>query len=178
MLKKVSKSTKRGQKSLSETPCSRAGPHPRGWRSPGRDYLGEWGAVAKGARAWRSSASKSRAAHQALDAENGHRWLPRRTQETTRRACMALDASGFSGHGRRWPTAMKSGQDGRTGTFFRCVWFDRQPKYNPLRGAALRHLDVHAHRQTISTFEPLISLCSPLRGYFFSERDSNTTSRW
>ena len=34
-----------------ETSCSRAGPHPRSWRSPGRDHLGEWGAVAKGARA-------------------------------------------------------------------------------------------------------------------------------
>jgi len=34
-----------------ETPCSRAGPHPRGWRSPGRDHLCEWGAVAKGASA-------------------------------------------------------------------------------------------------------------------------------
>ena len=34
-----------------ETPCLRAGPHPSGWRSPGRDHLGEWGAVSKGARA-------------------------------------------------------------------------------------------------------------------------------
>jgi len=33
-----------------ETPCSRAGPHPSGCRSPGRDHLGEWGAVAKGAK--------------------------------------------------------------------------------------------------------------------------------
>jgi len=44
-----------------ETPCSRTGPHPRSWRSPGRDHLSEWGAVVKGARAWRSSAIKSRA---------------------------------------------------------------------------------------------------------------------
>jgi len=56
----------------------------------------------------------SRTVHQTLDAENGHRWLPWRTREATRRACMALEASGFSGRGRRWPTAMKSGQDGRT----------------------------------------------------------------
>jgi len=39
----------------------------------------------------------SRAAHQALDAENGHRWLPWRTREATRCLCMALEASGFSG---------------------------------------------------------------------------------
>ena len=55
----------------------------------------------------------SRAAHQALDAENGHRWLPWRTREATRRVCMALETPGFSGRGRRWPTAMKSGQDGQ-----------------------------------------------------------------
>jgi len=36
------------------------------------------------------------------------------TRESTRRACMALEASGFSGRGWRWPTAMKSDQDGRT----------------------------------------------------------------
>ena len=46
------------------------------------------------------------AALQALDAENGHRWLPRQTQEVTRRAYMALEASGFSGRGRRWAAAM------------------------------------------------------------------------
>ena len=34
-----------------ETPGSRPGPYPRIWRSPGRDHLGEWGAVSKGARA-------------------------------------------------------------------------------------------------------------------------------
>jgi len=56
----------------------------------------------------------SRAAHQALDAENCHRWLPWRTREATCRACMDLEASGFSGRGRRCSTAMKSGQDGRT----------------------------------------------------------------
>jgi len=56
----------------------------------------------------------SRAAHQALDVGNGHRWLPWRTREATRRACMALDSSGFSGRCWQWPTAMKSGQDGRT----------------------------------------------------------------
>jgi len=56
----------------------------------------------------------SRAAHQALDVENGHRWLPWRTREATRRVCMALEASGFSGRGRRCPTAMKLGQDGRS----------------------------------------------------------------
>ena len=33
-----------------ETPCSRAGPHLSGWRSPGRDHLGKWDTVAKGAR--------------------------------------------------------------------------------------------------------------------------------
>jgi len=54
----------------------------------------------------------SRAVHQALNAGNGHCWLPWRTREATRRACMALEASGFSSCGRRWPTAMKSGQDG------------------------------------------------------------------
>jgi len=43
----------------------------------------------------------SRSAHLALDAENGHRWLPRQTREATRRGCMALEASGFSGRGRR-----------------------------------------------------------------------------
>ena len=43
-----------------ETPCSRAGPHPSGWRSPGRDHLGEWGAVAKGTRARRALASRAR----------------------------------------------------------------------------------------------------------------------
>ena len=57
----------------------------------------------------------SRASHQALDVQNGHRWLTWRTREATRRACMALEASGFSGRSRRWPTAMKSSQDGRTG---------------------------------------------------------------
>jgi len=51
-------------------------------------------------------ASKYRATHQTLDAENGHRWLPWRTREATRRACMALEASAFSGRGRRWPDAI------------------------------------------------------------------------
>jgi len=49
---------------------------------------------------------KCRAAHQTLDTENGHRWLPRQTQEVTRRAYMDLKASGFSGRGRRWAAAM------------------------------------------------------------------------
>jgi len=56
----------------------------------------------------------SRVEHQALDAENSHYWLPRRTREATRRACMSLEASAFSGRGRRKPTTMKSGQDGCT----------------------------------------------------------------
>jgi len=51
-------------------------------------------------------ASKCRATHQAFDAENGHCWLPWWTREATRRACMALEASGFSGRGRQWPAAM------------------------------------------------------------------------
>ena len=62
----------------------------------------------------REGRAHGRAAHQALNVENSHRWLPRRTWETTRRACMALEASGFSGRGRWWPTVMKSDQDGRT----------------------------------------------------------------
>jgi len=40
---------------------------------------------------WRSSASKCRAAHQTLNAENSHRWMPRRTWEATRRTCLALE---------------------------------------------------------------------------------------
>ena len=43
--------TKKCRNMWRETPCSRAGPHPSGWRSPGRDHLREWGSVAKGARA-------------------------------------------------------------------------------------------------------------------------------
>ena len=56
----------------------------------------------------------SRAAHQALDVENSHRWLPWQTREATRRAYMVLEAFGFSVRGRRWPITMKSGQDVRT----------------------------------------------------------------
>jgi len=86
-------------------------------RAPG-DHLVEINS-ASGAP-WRKAlvregrALASRSAHQTLDVENGHRWLPWRTREATRRACMDLEASVFSGRGRRWPTAMKSSQDGRT----------------------------------------------------------------
>jgi len=41
----------------------------------------------------------------------------------------------------------------------------RQPMYNPFRGAALRHLAARARRQTISAFEPLILLHSPLTNF-------------
>ena len=70
----------------------------------------------------------SAAAHQALDAENGHRCLPRQTQEVTRRAYMALEASGFSGRGQCGLLRCNSGQDGRTKTFFGCVRFDTATK--------------------------------------------------
>jgi len=41
----------------------------------------------------------------------------------------------------------------------------RQPKYTPFRGAALRRLAARARRQTISAFEPLILLRSPLTNF-------------
>jgi len=40
--------------------------------------------------------SKCSVTHQALDAGNGHRWMPWRTREATRRACMTLEVSGFN----------------------------------------------------------------------------------
>jgi len=51
-------------------------------------------------------ASKCCATHQALDAENGQHWLPWWTREATRRACMALEASGFNNCSRLWPATM------------------------------------------------------------------------
>jgi len=95
---------KKCRKVWGETPCSRAGPHPSGWRSPGRDHLGEWGAGRALEREERSQVVHGKRSPLAA-------W---QTRESTRRACMALEASGFSGRGWRWPTAMKSDQDGRT----------------------------------------------------------------
>ena len=69
---------------------------------------------------------KCSAAHQALDAENGHHWLPRRTQEVTRRAYMALEASAAADGGGL--LRCNSGQDGRTETFVGCVRLDTATK--------------------------------------------------
>jgi len=71
-----------------------------------------------------------RAAHQALDAENGHRWLPFRTWETTRRAYMANLASvDVVGGGRlRCNSGARMGVQGR---FVDASGSTRQPNYNP-----------------------------------------------
>jgi len=65
---------------------------------------------------------------------------------------------------------MKSGQDGQRGRFLDASGSTRQPKYNPFRGAALRHLAARACRQTISAFEPLNLLRSPLTNFGWTPR--------
>jgi len=46
----------------------------------------------------------------------------------------------------------------------------RQPKYNLSEGAALRSLPARARHQTISAFEPLILLRSPLTNFGWTPR--------
>ena len=58
-----------------------------------------------------------------------------KTQEVTRRAYIALEASGFSGRGRRSQTRM-----GVQGRFLYASGLTWQSRYNLFRGAALRHL--------------------------------------
>ena len=77
---------------------------------------------------------------------------------------MALEVSVFSG---RSQLRCDSGQDRCTDIFLDASGSTRQPKYNHCRGAALRRLVARARRQTISAFEPLISLRSPLTNFFF-----------
>ena len=54
---------------------------------------------------------------------------------------------------------------GVQGRFLDASGSTRQPKYNPFRGAVLRHLAACARLQTISAFEPLILLRSPLTNF-------------
>jgi len=55
---------------------------------------------------------------------------------------------------------------GVQGRFLDASGLTHQPKYNLFRGAALHRLAARARRQTISAFEPLILLCSPLTNFF------------
>jgi len=51
---------------------------------------------------------------------------------------------------------------GVQGRFLNASGLTQQPKYNLFRGAAATPSGVRARRQTISAFEPLILLLSPL----------------
>jgi len=59
---------------------------------------------------------------------------------------------------------------GIQGRFLDASGSTRQPKYNPFRGTALRHLAARARRQMISAFEPLILLRSPLTNFGLNPR--------
>ena len=59
---------------------------------------------------------------------------------------------------------------GVQGRFLDASGSTRQPKYNPFRRAALRHLAARARRQTISAFETLILLRSPLTNFEWTPR--------
>ena len=61
----------------------------------------------------------------------------------TRRAYMALEASGFSGRGRRWAMGccdVTEARMGVQGRFLDASSLTRESKYNLFKGAALRHL--------------------------------------
>jgi len=59
---------------------------------------------------------------------------------------------------------------GVQGRFLNASGWTQQPKYNLFRGEALHRLAARARRQTISTFEPLILLRSPLTNFRLNPR--------
>jgi len=80
-----------------------------------------------------------------------------RTYPSTHLTSAAADGGGL--------LRCNSDQDRRTGTFFGCVRFDTAIKVQSLQGCSAVPSGVRARRQTISAFEPIILLCSPLSNF-------------
>jgi len=150
-----------------ETPCSRAGLHPRGWRSPGRS--------ASRAPCRRALEREGRALASAVQHTRPS------MQKMVTAGCPDPEGDPSRVHGPRvlWlqqPRLVMAGCDvtqarvGVQGHFLDASGSTLQPKYSPIGGAAQRRLAARARRQTISAFEPLILPHAPLTNFGWPPR--------